>query len=70
MLNDMLNSKGMIDADSIIMSGGSAGGVAAFIWADYLKDLLKPGTKYWAAPDSGYAVNSPNAETGTLLIKD
>lgn len=60
MFNDLLNSKGMINADSIILSGGSAGGVAAFIWADYLKDLLKPGTKYWAAPDSGYAVNSPN----------
>ena len=37
----------------MIITGSSAGGMAAYIWTDYLKTLLKnPATKYFSIPDS------------------
>lgn len=46
----------MKNAESILVTGTSAGGLATFTWADYITDLLKsinPNCKVSAAPDSG-----------------
>lgn len=59
----------MKEASTVLLSGGSAGGVAAYIWADYLKsqlDIAK--TSYFVAPDSGFAINYANYATKTYLI--
>jgi hypothetical protein len=40
-------------ATKIILSGGSAGGIATYIWADYLKSLLPDSSVLYAVPDSG-----------------
>jgi hypothetical protein len=39
------------------VTGGSAGGLAAFLWADYVKDRAKT-KKVFSAPDSGIFLDS------------
>jgi hypothetical protein len=38
--NDLFKNRRMNFAKEVILSGGSAGGFAAFMWADYLKNLF------------------------------
>jgi ribulose 1,5-bisphosphate synthetase/thiazole synthase len=55
MFKSMLEDYDMKNADDVILSGISAGAMAAMYWADYLGsklDLTK--TRYITAPDSGY----------------
>lgn len=43
----------------ILVTGISAGGLAAFIWADYIRDKSTHKNVY-AAPDSGIFLDSPH----------
>ena len=55
MFKSILENYGMKDAKNIVLSGLSAGGMAAMYWADYLGTLIdKTKTNYIVAPDSGY----------------
>lgn len=48
----------------------SAGGVAAYIWSEYLSGLLDQSkTKYFVAPDSGFSFSVPNYKTKTNLLE-
>lgn len=47
----------------MIVTGGSAGGLAAFLWADYIKGKAKTQQVY-AAPDSGIFLDSSTFDTG------
>jgi len=38
----------------------SAGGVATLLWADYVKSIIPQSSKYAAAPDSGFAIDTYN----------
>lgn len=40
MMDHILKNLGMAFADQVILTGGSAGGLATLLWADYLKGLL------------------------------
>eukprot|EP00825_Cyclidium_porcatum_P022840 TRINITY_DN25101_c0_g1_i2.p1 TRINITY_DN25101_c0_g1~~TRINITY_DN25101_c0_g1_i2.p1 ORF type:complete len:308 (+),score=42.28 TRINITY_DN25101_c0_g1_i2:156-1079(+) len=65
-LNDIPNLK---QATQIVVSGGSAGGVAAFIWADYIQEWLGTSVNYAAIPDSGYVYDVLNVQTNTHLTR-
>jgi hypothetical protein len=45
------------------VGGDSAGGLAVFLWTNYIKDRVKAG-KVWAIPDSGIFLDSENSNTG------
>lgn len=40
-------------ASKVLVSGCSAGGLAAFTWTQYIRDILPQSTKVFSAPDSG-----------------
>lgn len=44
-------------AQRVVVTGSSAGGMAAFVWADHIKTMVGPQTKYYAIPDSGIFLN-------------
>ena len=39
-----------------MVTGSSAGGLATFLWANYVRDQAKA-SKVWAVPDSGIFLN-------------
>lgn len=46
------------NAKKIVLTGSSAGGIATYVWADYLKSLLtNPETQFFSIPDSSIFVN-------------
>lgn len=49
----LLTTAGMGAATEVALTGGSAGGLAAFYHADELAALV-PGAAVWAVPDSGF----------------
>jgi len=54
----------------VILSGGGAGGVATFLWADYIKEhFLSQNTEFWAIPDGGYLIDIMNVKTSKLLLR-
>jgi len=65
MFKSMIDDFGMKDADDVVLSGISAGAMAAMYWADYLGsqlDLTK--TNYISAPDSGYTYDMKHITMG------
>jgi hypothetical protein len=66
-LQVLIDEYGLLNAKEVILSGGSAGGIAAFFWADYVKSVLNPETKYAVMPDSSYIFNFLNVQTQTLI---
>lgn len=61
---------GLFNADNIIITGTSAGGVASFLWSNYLYEntLSK---KVFAVPDSGlFLSNFANPYTGNYDLMD
>lgn len=52
------------DATDVIITGQSAGGLATYNWANYIKtNIVKPSAKIVAAPDSGIFLDYVNART-------
>lgn len=51
------------EATHIVIGGNSAGGLAAFTWANYIKERAKV-AKVWAFPDSGIFLDSVNVTSG------
>ena len=44
-------------ADKIIVSGSSAGGIATFLWVDYVRTLVPNPEKVYGVSDSGIFYN-------------
>ena len=53
-INSKYNLKG---ADKIILTGKSAGGIAANMWSNYLKTYVQSDSKVYPIPDSGVYIN-------------
>lgn len=52
------NRYNLSNAERVILSGSSAGGIATFIWADYLKNFIgNPQVKFYPIVDSGIFLN-------------
>jgi O-palmitoleoyl-L-serine hydrolase len=47
----------------LVLTGESAGGLAAFQWTNYLAAKLDKNTKFWSIPDSGVFVDEVNSIT-------
>ena len=47
-------------ATEIVVTGQSAGGLATFMWSNYIKNRALNTTKVWAIPDSGIFLDSLN----------
>lgn len=54
MFEHIIKNTEIVFASEVILTGGSAGGVATFLWTDYLKSILPSSIKYGAVPDSGF----------------
>jgi len=60
----------MKNAKDIVLSGMSAGAMAALYWADYLGTLIdKTKTKYVVVPDSGFTHDIEIVDWGFSLFK-
>lgn len=57
------NNKIFSEATHVVVGGDSAGGLAVFLWTNYIKDRVRAG-KVWAVPDSGIFLDSTNSLTG------
>lgn len=56
-------------ATHFVLTGGSAGGVAAYYWADQIKSMFSDSVKYAVIPDSGYIYDTEDVKTKTHLIR-
>jgi len=57
------------EATHVVVGGDSAGGLAVFLWTNYIKERVKVG-KVWAIPDSGIFLDSINTRTGKPEYKN
>jgi hypothetical protein len=46
----------------VVVGGDSAGGLASYLWTNYVADRVKVG-KVWGLPDSGIFLDSTNVKT-------
>ena len=51
------------DATDIVITGFSAGGLAVFVWTNYIVERASKNTKLWAMPDSGIFLDVVNINT-------
>jgi len=54
------NYKLLSEASEIVVTGQSAGGLATFMWSNYVGSRAPKTAKVWAIPDSGIFLNSEN----------
>lgn len=47
----------------LVLTGCSAGGLATYLWANYLSENIRSSTKYWVIPDSGMFLDDQNVVT-------
>lgn len=63
-----LDSKyGLAKVERLVVAGSSAGGIAAFAWADQVKALISPTAKFNVVVDSGILLNNNEAELNNLF---
>ena len=58
-IDDLLSTQGMRQATEVILSGGSAGGLAVFYNLDHLVTLLPAGVRVTGFPDAGFFMDAP-----------
>jgi hypothetical protein len=68
LIEDLVTNFGMVNA-TVILSGGSAGGLAAFFNLDHLADVLGPHSKVLGFPDAGFFLDGLSASTNTYLYR-
>jgi O-palmitoleoyl-L-serine hydrolase len=55
-------NQGLSKATEVLLSGGSAGGLSAFLHADYVRSHFGPEVKFGVAPVSGFFLMHDNAQ--------
>eukprot|EP00056_Hartaetosiga_gracilis_P016975 m.6269 g.6269 ORF g.6269 m.6269 type:complete len:247 (+) comp5036_c0_seq1:591-1331(+) len=61
MIEDLTVHFDLSQATNVLLSGGSAGGLAAYLHADYVRTLLPSSvTRYKVSPSSGFFLNHTN----------
>ncbi len=54
----LINQYQLDQASKIIITGGSAGAVASYLWGNYLLSLVKTPSAVYNIPDSGLFINA------------
>ena len=72
MLSELHTQHGLSAAtESFVLTGGSAGGMATLLNADYVRGLvtdIAPAAKYVAVPDSGYFMDGKSSQVHAALF--
>eukprot|EP00756_Hemistasia_phaeocysticola_P023710 Hpha_TRINITY_DN15909_c1_g2::TRINITY_DN15909_c1_g2_i2::g.72658::m.72658/K19882/NOTUM; O-palmitoleoyl-L-serine hydrolase len=63
-VTQLMEEEGMGKGEEVILSGGSAGGLAVFYNVDHLAGMLGAGVKLTGFPDAGFFLDYPNVATG------
>lgn len=70
-LFEELNSLyGLFNSTKVILSGASAGGLATFIWSNYLRSKLQHPNALFTIPDTGVFLNETLEETNKYLLSN
>ena len=56
-------------ATEVVLSGASAGGLAVYLWGNYLGPKLQK-AKYWLIADSGISIDALNFTSKTYAFRD
>ena len=59
----------MDEASKIIITGGSAGAVASYLWGNYLLSSVKNPSAVYNIPDSGIFVNANTFQSNVPLVQ-
>lgn len=54
---DLIRKYNLSNAKEVILSGGSAGGLAAYTWTNYLRKILSNDTNLRTIVDAGFFVD-------------
>ena len=65
----LIDTYEMDKASKIILSGGSAGAVASYLWGNYLMSLVNNPDSVYIIPDSGIFVNANTFQSNLPLIQ-
>ena len=68
--NVMGAGRRLADAANVGVTGGSAGGLATILHADYILEQIPAKGLKWAAPQSGYFLDHVSVGTGTPLYSE
>lgn len=60
---------GLFEAKEIVISGGSAGGQATYIWSPFLRDYFPENIKLMAIPDAGLFLDVYNSDSQCNLYR-
>lgn len=58
------NNYNFRNADKVLLTGASAGGIATFLWTNYVRSLLTNPEVLYSVADSGAFMNITNPYTG------
>lgn len=67
-LNWLVKEYGLQDAERIMLIGVSAGGIATYLWTDYVRGMMKRPEGFLAVIDSGIFLNEASVRTGMLKL--
>lgn len=62
-LDSLNNLHGLFNASDIIVTGQSAGGLATYLWTNYIVERASKNTRVISLPDSGIFLDSMNYMT-------
>jgi hypothetical protein len=65
----LMSTVGMGNATEVILSGGSAGGLAVFYNLDHLATLLPAGVRLTGFPDAGFFLDGESVD-GVYVVPD
>lgn len=67
-LKYLVDNHGLADANKVLFTGASAGGIATYIWSNYVRTLVKNPAAVYSVADSGVFMNLTSAQTGKYII--
>eukprot|EP01065_Artemidia_motanka_P015223 TRINITY_DN19098_c0_g1_i1.p1 TRINITY_DN19098_c0_g1~~TRINITY_DN19098_c0_g1_i1.p1 ORF type:complete len:433 (+),score=116.73 TRINITY_DN19098_c0_g1_i1:70-1299(+) len=62
MVTDLMQNFGMSEATEVVLSGGSAGGLAVFYNVDHLAEMLPDSVRLTGFPDAGFFLDHPTKQ--------
>lgn len=68
-LNYAINKLNLLEADNLVLSGMSAGGLASLLYSNYFRKLLPESIKIRTIFDSGFFLDHPNKINGYNISK-